>query len=463
MSFNRHAGFRAPATRGRASRGVTDRTPERPAGGLRGRLLRTGLATVMLQGASLLLSLLLAVVLARLLGADGYGRYAFAMAAVSLLAIPVQLGLPSLLVRLCAIYHRRGDHASMKGLLIRANLAVLGLGLVLGAGAAGVLLLLPGARDWVYREPLLLAVSLIPLFGLIGIRAAALRGLSRILSSQLPENLLRPLLFTALLATVWWWFGGVSVITVIGLNILATAFGFAAGWWLLWRALPEPVHTTPARFLDREWLAGALPFLLIAGLQVVMQQTDILMLGFYVPPAEVGMYRAAVQGAMLVGLSLSVVNAVIAPHVARSYDADDSQRLQWLVRSAARFAVLGAAPLALLYLLLGDRLLALVFGAGFAGAYPALVILAVGQFMNVALGCVGLILSMTGRAWYATAGVTVAASLNVLLNVLLIPRFGMQGAAWATALGLLAWNVLLAWWVYRLLGIVSSGLWFGGR
>jgi O-antigen/teichoic acid export membrane protein len=71
------------------------------------------------------------------------------------------------------------------------------------------------------------------------------------------------------------------------------------------------------------------------------------------------------------------------------------------------------------------------------------------------MGSVGLILNMSGHVWYSAAGVVVAASVNIVGNAFLIPLFGMTGAATASAISLIIWNILLAYWVFKRTGLVT--------
>ena len=109
-------------------------------------------------------------------------------------------------------------------------------------------------------------------------------------------------------------------------------------------------------------------------------------------------------------------------------------------------------PAAMLLIAFGDRLLA-VFGAEFTRARTALTILVLGQIANVAAGHVGVLMTMTGHEKRVAATVSAAAGCNVILNFLLIPRFGIEGAAAATAISLILWNAFTLCWVIKHLRI----------
>lgn len=110
----------------------------------------------------------------------------------------------------------------------------------------------------------------------------------------------------------------------------------------------------------------------------------------------------------------------------------------------------------LFFLALGDEILGWVFGDPFKAGALALALLACRQLINATLGPVGMLLKMSDHENVAMRGLASAAVFNVLLNFSLVPNFGMAGAAFASALTLLWWNVLLRWEVRRRLKLEPS-------
>ena len=146
-------------------------------GSLRGQLLRGVIGNGGVNGLSMLLRLLVSVVLARLIGAEGLGAYTFAIAIVGVVAIPVQLGFPQFVVRHCAIYMRRGDTALMKGLLYSVGLIVLGVAVLALVASIPLVEYLVREDGVVASATLLWAFALLPWSGLSAIGSSALRSL----------------------------------------------------------------------------------------------------------------------------------------------------------------------------------------------------------------------------------------------------------------------------------------------
>ncbi len=438
-----------PATTGRL---------ERFLGGsesLRGQLIRGGIGSMAVKIASLLLNLVVAILLARLLGPAGYGTYAFALSIITLLAIPAMFGVPNLLVREVAKYQLHEQWSLLRGALRRSHQAVATMALIIATLA---LLVMLGQGDPLAdpgRMTFAIGLLLMPLLALNHLRGAALRGLRRVVQGQLAPMVIMPAmlaLFAAAFALAW----PLSPSLAMLAHVAAALGALLVGSWLLARALPAPVRTATPAYRTREWLAGVLPFSLIAGIQIINNQTDLVMVGLLIDNTAVGLYRVAVQGSVLVGFGLMALNMVIGPHITRLYQQEDRQRLQRMAQASARVVLLIALPVAVVFALFGDTLLDLVFGSEYRGAHAALAILAVGQLCNAAAGSVGLLLNMSGYERLTAWGVGCAAIVNVILNLLLIPRFGINGAAIATAVTLACWNGLLVIAVRRKLQINST-------
>jgi O-antigen/teichoic acid export membrane protein len=103
--------------------------------------------------------------------------------------------------------------------------------------------------------------------------------------------------------------------------------------------------------------------------------------------------------------------------------------------------------------LLGPWLLSTFYGAEFVAAYQPLLLLTAGQAINALLGTVALLLNMTGHQKDVTKAMTVSLLLNIALHLLLLPRFGLEGAAFSTMTMLVTWNLILWFRVKQRLGI----------
>lgn len=424
---------------------------------LRGRLLRGGMGSLVVQVGRLALELLLAVFLARVLRAEGYGTYAFAFALVKVIQIPAQSGIGNLALRFTATYKAMGQWGRLRGLWRT---------LILGAFTYGVLSAVAlfffsrYASGLVGNPTMAIAPLLLLLMPLADLSGAMLRGLGHTVSGQLPEHIFRPCAFLVLSSLAVYLLGRryFQAQQAMALHGVAAFIALALGylWW--WRQRPLPLLSVPCKYDRRKWLKTFLPLSFIGGMAVINNNMDILMLGWMVPASQVGIYRVAVQGASLVAFSLLVVNFVIAPEIARLYVQGAKEKLQRMITWSARVVLATALPVAFLFWLYGEEFVNLVFGSEFRQAWTPLVILSCGQLISAAAGSVGYILNMTGHERDVMVGVTIAATVNIVLNWLLIPRYQAVGAAWATGVSMAVWNIFLVYMVYRRTGLQSTAL-----
>lgn len=433
---------------------------------LRARFLRGGVGSVGIQVSQITLGVLLAVVLARVLGAEGYGTYTYVYTLIAVLAIPVQLGLPILIVRETAKAQAAGDWTKLKGVWCWSAAAVGKLSLVL--------IVVSGATAWAFARhfsELQIAtfawgILLVPLFAIGALCGAALRGLGKVLQGQITQAILRPgLLIVSVLATVWLLPNDkVTPAYAMSLHVFAAFAAFAMGAVLLSHARPEEVRRTRGfRFEKREWLMSTLPLAVIGGVQLINQYTDVLMLGFFTSAEDIGIYRVAMHGATLVSFGLSAIGIVTTPYFARFYELNEMKQFQRLSTMSARAMLIIALPAGIVLIIFGGAILRLVFGPAFEQGHSVLSILVLGHIVHAGFGSVGPLLNMTGHERATAKWIMLAGACNVILNGILIPLYGMIGAAIATSITLVIWNCVLWRAVRTNLGVDSSALGFFTR
>lgn len=426
--------------------------------GMKGSITRGASGTFGLRIVSTGLSFTIGLLLARLLGAAGYGTYAYAMTWVGLLAVPGALGLDKLLVREVAIYKTKSEWCLMSGLLRWANQMVFiaSTGLALLTALIGYVFV--NHHDSLMLVSFWVAMVSLPLITLTRLRQAVLRGLNRVIAGQVPEMLIQPVIFIFFIGVAYVLLGkGLTAPWTLGMSLVATGVAFGVGTRVLLKTLPTLVRETSPSYKIREWIRSALPLMLITGMQIINARTDIVMLGAMKGPQEAGVYSVANRGAEFITFILLAVNTALGPMVASLYAEGDMKKLQGVVTKSTRIILLFSLPTGLVLIVFGHWFL-LLFGEPFTQGRTTLAILSAGQLVNATMGSVGPLLVMTGHERNVAIGVGISAALNVILNAFLIPRWSIAGAAIATASSMITWNILLAIWVYRTIGIHSTAL-----
>ncbi|MFZ2267597.1 MAG: flippase [Azonexus sp.] len=422
----------------------------------RRQVVHAGFVVFMVKTFGLLISLATAMLLARTLGPEGYGSYAYVLSVVALICIPAQFGLPRLVLRETAKAQARCDWAILKGIWYWSALVVLLLSILLVLGSEITVRFL--ADHFPEQQLLTFAwgLLLIPFLSLGALRAAALIGLRRIVQGQISEMLLRPTLLASFIVIYLMLVpaGGLFPVDVMQFHVLAAAIAFLISTIQLRNARPPEFDASVLpKYQHRIWLAGMFPLVLVDGVQLVFSKADTLMLGWLGSASDVGVYAVALYGSMLIAFGLQVVNVVVAPQFARLHAKGERASLQRLVVFSTRVSVVCALPMVLIIYFWGERLLSFFFGVSFARGAEALTILALGQLVNASMGSVALLLTMTNHERDVVKAIAISTAVNIGLNLILIPILGINGAATATAVATALWNIILWRCVHSRLGI----------
>lgn len=414
--------------------------------------IRSGaLLSMAVRGVGLVLGFALHILLSRTLGPDSYGRYAIVLGWALIFVIPSRLGLDTAALKYAALYHQVGDHhrlATFQRFSVRVMVTGASLWVSIGIGAAALAAWQSGS-DLNWPELLAFAAMVFPLAA-IGYYSALLRAAGKIVASQVYEQVVRPLVLVAGLA-------GLAIFGSVTLNssLLLTAVGL---WvvlaWIVSDAIR--IHPVPGGQIDpvdrKIWLKTGGTLLAISAIQELMNQVDIILLGWAGQPGSAGLFSAASRLSSLVTFGLVAVAMVAASPIAVSHKNGDLEGMARIAVEAARLSTLVAIVIAVLLNLLAAPLLAL-FGASFVAAMPALAVLCVGGVINAMTGVVAYLLSMTGHERQLLWVVAAALVCNVVLNLALVPKWGATGAAVAAAGGISFLNIVAAILVRSRLGI----------
>jgi O-antigen/teichoic acid export membrane protein len=409
-------------------------------------------AAFLLKIAGAFLTFCFYVAVGRLLGPREAGMYFLALTVVTVAAVLGRVGLDGTMLRLIAAHAATSDWSAVQG-VYRKGLTVA----IAGTVAATVLtaIFAPVCATYIFAAPELsrpirwMALSIVPA-ALIVLIARGLLGLKQVRDANLVNDVGVPaiaLVAVGLLAPRW------GILGAVWAYALANAATAVLGLWR-WRKATPHLRGLHGAFETRELFQSSIPLYWVACLQLVMTWTSTLALGMWATPRDVGIFGIANRTATLTSFILLAVNNIAAPKFAALHRAGDLATLGRVARDSARLMALVAAPMLIVCLILPGPVMR-IFGADFESGAAVLSILAAGQFVNVVTGSVGFVLIMCGyERMYRNAFVVCAAS-SIALNGLLIPRFGILGAAIATAGTLALQNLVAAMLVWRKLGVVT--------
>lgn len=382
---------------------------------------------------------------ARNLGAEALGYFALGMSLVALFSLFANLGIPRAMVRYVPTYLARQEWGALRQLLW------LGTGLVAGVSIlVGVLVFLARdvLADQIFHKPemalvMALMAFIIPL-GVIGnLFDQILVGLKRTATSKTISSFFTfPLtvLLTVALVTL-----GYGLMGYIAATMLALLAGLVFLGYVIWRALPAPVRSiTVSGTLPRAVVSFSAFLLGMSIIDYASGNTDNIVLGIFLPAAALGIYSIASTTSGFVSILLVAVNAIFAPIIAETYAQGAHQILEELFQTLTRWMTALTIPVFLVVMIYASELLG-IFGAEFVSGTSVLMLLAAAEMVNVATGSCGYMLLMSGHERPMLYSKVALAFLAPLAYVLLIPAFGILGAALTSLVVTVVTNSL---WVF---------------
>jgi len=431
-------------------------------GGVSSHVLAGASGTLLLNLGTVVWNFLAVLLLARLLGAHGYGAYAYGLAWSFILVVPAGLGFPTLAVREIAAANAKGDPGLVRGIIRRSwvGTAIAVCVVVGAAGAFGGLMERGGGGP--AAGAFLVGLLLLPAVAAYRLAEAVLRGLGSPVLGRVAETTLQPLLLIVALVVVGILASSVSAAGAMALTVVAAAGAAVVGCILATRRAAAALTDAEPRALP-SWSRVVVPLVILGGAQALQLQVGQVMLGAFGHLTASGVFSAALRLAVFVAFVQFAVAFPLAPVVTRLRVGGDRAALQRLISlSTAAASVFGVAVAAVL-VLFSEQALS-VFGRSFTHGSGALRILVLGELVNVASGPVSMTLTMLNHERLVTAGVVASVVANVAMAAALIPHFGIEGAAIARAVSVAAANLYLAvelWRRERLFGPVGSAALLG--
>ena len=401
------------------------------------------------------------IALARWMGSEQYGIYVFVWTCVLLAGGLAHLGLNLGIIRLIPLHRQRGEIDTLRGLILGGRLFALAAGTsVATLGALGLALLGPHISA-AYQTAAYLALVCVPLYAMTDIQDGIGRANGWMDTALIPPYVVRPLLILLGMAIAHGLGLPMVATTAAGVAIVATwATGIGQALWINRRA-NATYGRGPKTYAPRVWLASSLPLLAISGCEILLQNVDILVLSRFMTPTDVAIYFAAGKTMSLIMFVHFAVGSAMANKFASFKARGDAQGLQASVADAVNWTFWPSLAAAIVILILGQPLLSL-FGPQYAAGYPVMAILVVGFLSRSAMGPAEFLLNMQGEQARCAAVMVAAATLDIVLNIVLVPKFGITGAALATAAALMTAAALNAWVAKQRLGL-NVAIWHNVR
>lgn len=420
--------------------------------------LRGALTGISVRIAAAFVGLGLQILLARFMALGDYGVYVILWTWVSVVGQVGVLGFYDSAARFIPRYGRRDKPAHLAGYLATGFHAVLlGSGL-LAAAALAFLFLLPDLVDPAFLLPIGVLALGFPVLSLETYLTGIARGFGWYALSTIPGFILRPVLIMLGVGIAELAGLTLNAVTVLSLVVLASVLVLVVQALLLRARLPKsPSPPTKAPGRRRFWLLASVLMMPAMTAEELFVWIDVLILGFLVPPDQASLYFAAQRSLSLAAFVQYGFMLVAARGFSLSLASADRAGLQARITRSTNATFWLTIPSVALTLVAGYPLLHL-FGEAFVSAYPCLVLLGLAYVIRAATGQAAELLVVQGRYRLSLAIVSISVAACLGLMLLLVPLYGITGAASAMVLVQLIRLVVVTWLVYH-----HTGYWVLAR
>ena len=387
------------------------------------------------------------IVLARWMGGFQYGIYVFVWTWVLILGGLAHLGLNVTAIRLTPVYRETGEIDKLRGLIRGARMIAFGSGtIIMLLGVAGIWFFKPYIESY-YVLPMYLALVCVPLFALTDVQDGIGRGHAWMGLALMPPYVLRPLLVLAFMFAAHAADLPMEATTAAAAAIVATWGSGIVQTLIINKRLRAVIPAGTHAYSFGTWLKASLPMLVILASELMLQNTDILVISRYMTPTDVGIYFAAGKTMALIMFVHYAVGSAVANKFAALNARGDKENLRAFVKDAVNWTFWPSLAGAIIILALGKPLLWL-FGPQFESGYPVMCILVVGFLFRSSMGPAEFLLNMLGEQTLCATVLFASAIVNVALNFALVPVWGLIGAATATSIALIMaamMNYIVVW------------------
>ncbi len=414
------------------------------------RSQRGAITAFAIRIASAAIAFLSQVLLARWIGAHEYGVFTYIWVWIIITGTLCAAGFATSVVRFVPEYQEKKQPNLVRGFIRTGRVFSFGMGLI--ATISGLILLhfLDGSIADYYRIPAALALVCVPAFALTDFQDGLGRSQGWIDLALIPPYVLRPILlfaFIGLSVAIGW---SKSAETAVYSAIAATWITAVIQYILQKKRMRAEIHKGPREYKTMFWLKVSLPVIAVESFALMMTNMDIILLDLYVTPDQIAIYFAAARTIALIAFVHFSVTAAVTQKFSTLYSSGDNIELKRFFKQTRMWTFIPSLIGGFGLLLLGKPILWL-FGPEFTAGYSTMFILVIGLLARSLAGPLQGLMIATGQQNIAAITMGAAVAINIAFNLLLIPRYGLLGAAASTALSFIVEAVLLTVTAHRVL------------
>ncbi len=379
--------------------------------------------------------------------ASWVGQYDFSRALLIFMGGVCVFGMHQSVIYYAGYLKARNSLAYLKKLYKKMVVIVFAIALIFFLAVLGIS---PDFIDRLFEKEVsqLVTYSVFALFfyGITLLNIDVFRAINKIYISEFYRNIMRYAIFFAAIIFLYVTENPQFLVEVFLLNfaflaLLSTAF-------LLYYFSKVNAKNTSEEITYKQIIKRSGPMAISAITYLLMQSVDVILLSKYSSFERVAFYSVAIKLTTVLSLVLASVNTVYAPSFAEWYSMNDFKSLREGLKRSTRLIFLFTFPVIIIILVFSKMILGF-FGPNYVEARWALIVLLIGQAVNAFCGSVGVYMNMTGKQVIFQRILIIAFTINIVLNLILIPKYDLLGAAIATTISTVFWNLVTTAYIYR--------------
>ncbi len=404
---------------------------------------------------SMVLVLATQILIARIGGEEAYGIYSQVFNWMAVLFLIAAFGSDLLLVKQIPIYKKDGDTTKMRSLWWWSNKRVLYSSLL----AMVVFFMLvnylniPGLYNNAHYFNISLVAILLGAF--IVPQQAFLRGIKKVVLGSTADKIIKPV--GLLFGILFFYFLGKKdePESYIYANIFALGLAMLYSFFWVFKNRSSMSSKEPLEIENKEWLSRSFQFTLTGLLFMLSIRLDVLLVGSLMNNENVGFYNVALKYADLANVPFFIISHSIAPLFSEFYAGNKMKKLQALFSNSTRIIFLLSLLIFVFFFLFGKIILGF-FGDSFVVGYYPLLIISFGKLLSAFIGPIGLLMVLTGHEKKVNLVMVFQIILTSILLFLLIPAWGLLGAAVGASIGFLFFKISLYFLLKKETGLNAS-------
>ncbi len=394
------------------------------------------------------------ILITRNYGADTLGVFALASTILTMVSIIGKAGFDIALVRFISQHFTNNRLDLVKEVYYKALIIIIPLSIMISIALFMIAPLLSNEvfhKEYLVKYIRFVSIAVLP-FVLINVNSQAFRGIKKVTAFAFFQYV-SGFFFSALLLFILnLIFNGKENLPI--LSFVIAIFTGAIFSQLYWHKNAEFSHTQTGNSLNvMSLLNVSIPMMLTDAMFVIMTWMTTIMMGIFRTDTEVGIFNVTLRISAVTSITLIAINSIAAPIYAELYGKGDLKGLNKIAKQTTKLVFWSTTPILILIFLFPKYILSF-FGPEFNSGWLSLLILTIGQFVNSISGPVGFILQMTGREKAFQNIVLVACLISVLLGLVIIPSYGIIGAAIANTVSLIFWNILTMFYIKKVFGFM---------